>query len=82
MRATAADTAAGAGLSRHLVSRPVLLVIDDDPGVMRTLRDDLGRRFGQDFRVIGESSAAAALARLREMAGRASRWRCSSPITT
>ena len=70
MRATAADTAPGAGLSRHLVSRPVLLVIDDDPGVMHALRDDLGRRFGQDFRVIGESSAAAALARLREMAGR------------
>jgi thioredoxin reductase (NADPH) len=37
---------------------------------MRALCDDLGRRFGQDFRVIGESSAAAGLARLHEMAGR------------
>src|SRR5215472_10071101 len=70
MRATSADTAAGAGLSGHPESRPVLFVIDDDRLVTQTLRDDLGRRFGQDFRVIGESSAAAGLARLREMSGR------------
>jgi thioredoxin reductase (NADPH) len=70
MRATSADIAVGAGLGGHPVTRPVLFVIDDDPGVMHALRDDLGRRFGRDFRVIGESSAAAGLARLREMAGR------------
>ena len=51
------------------MSRPVLFVIDDDVGVMRTLQDDLGRRFGEDFRVIAESSAAAGLAMLRELAG-------------
>ena len=51
------------------MSRPVLFVIDDDAGVMRTLQDDLGRRFGEDFRVIAESSAAAGLAMLRELAG-------------
>ena len=50
------------------MSRPVLFVIDDDAGVMRALQDDLGRRFGEDFRVIGESSAAAGLAMLRELA--------------
>jgi thioredoxin reductase (NADPH) len=70
MRTTSAESAAGAGLSRPQVTRPVLFVIDDEPGVMHTLRDDLGRRFGQDFRIIGESSPAAGLARLREMAGR------------
>jgi thioredoxin reductase (NADPH) len=51
------------------MSRPVLFVIDDDAGVVHALRDDLGRRFGEDFRVIGESSAAAGLAMLRELAG-------------
>ena len=51
------------------MSRPVLFVIDDDAGVMHTLQDDLGRRFGEDFRVIAESSAAAGLAMLRELAG-------------
>ena len=56
------------------MSRPVLFVIDDDAGVIRTLQDDLGRRFGEDFRVIAESSAAAGLAILRELAGP----RCSS----
>jgi thioredoxin reductase (NADPH) len=71
MRATtSADTAVGAGLSGRPVTRPALFVIDDEPRVMHTLRDDLGRRFGRDFRVIGESSAAAGLARLLEMAAR------------
>ena len=49
--------------------RPVLFVIDDDTGVMHALRDDLSRRFAEDFRVIGESAAAAGLARLHELAG-------------
>jgi thioredoxin reductase (NADPH) len=70
MRASSADAAVGAGPGGHPVTRPVLFVIDDEPGVMHALRDDLGRRFGRDFRVIGESSAATGLARLREMAGR------------
>jgi thioredoxin reductase (NADPH) len=48
--------------------QPVLFVIDDDPGVMRALRDDLSRRFSEDFRVVGETSAEAGLAALRAMA--------------
>jgi thioredoxin reductase (NADPH) len=50
------------------MSHPVLFVIDDDPGVMHALRGDLSRRFGADFRLTGETSAAAGLARLRELA--------------
>ena len=50
------------------MSQPVLFVIDDDAEVMHALREDLGRRFGEDFRVIAESSAAAGLAALRELA--------------
>jgi thioredoxin reductase (NADPH) len=68
MTATSPGVASGAGQGQP-VSRPVLFVIDDDAGVMRALRDDLGRRFGGDFRVVGESSAAAGLARLRDLAG-------------
>jgi thioredoxin reductase (NADPH) len=55
-------------LRGSLMSRPVLFVIDDDPGVVRALHDDLSRRFGEDFRVAGASSAAAGLATLRELA--------------
>jgi thioredoxin reductase (NADPH) len=50
------------------MTRPVLFVLDDDAGVMLALRDDLSRRFSQDFRVLGESSAAAGLAKLRRLA--------------
>jgi thioredoxin reductase (NADPH) len=50
------------------MSRPVLFVIDADAEIARALRDDLSRRFGKDFRVIAESSAAAGLATLRELA--------------
>jgi thioredoxin reductase (NADPH) len=50
------------------LGRPVLFLIDDDAGVVRALRHDLGRRFGQDFRVIGEASAAAGLETLRALA--------------
>jgi thioredoxin reductase (NADPH) len=49
-------------------ARPVLFVLDDDIAVARTLRDDLGRRFGEDFQVLGESSAAVGLAALRRLA--------------
>jgi thioredoxin reductase (NADPH) len=48
--------------------RPVLFVIDDDAGVMQALRDDLSRRFGEDFQVLGETSPAAGLATLRDLA--------------
>ena len=53
---------------RRRRARPVLFVIDDDLGVVQALRDDLGQRFGEDFRVIGESSSAAGLAALRRLA--------------
>lgn len=47
---------------------PVLFAIDADAGVVRALRDDLSRRFGEDFRIIGESSASRGLATLRGLA--------------
>jgi thioredoxin reductase (NADPH) len=49
-------------------ARPVLFVIDDDAGVVHAMTGDLRRRFGQDFRITGETSAAAGLAALRELA--------------
>jgi thioredoxin reductase (NADPH) len=47
----------------------VLFVIDDDASVVRALRDDLARRFGEDFRVLGETRPGAALETLRGLAG-------------
>jgi thioredoxin reductase (NADPH) len=47
---------------------PVLFVIDHDAGTARALRDDLARRFGEDFRVIAETKAPAGLSVLRGLA--------------
>jgi thioredoxin reductase (NADPH) len=47
---------------------PVLFVIDHDAGTARALRDDLARRFGEDFRVIAETKAPTGLSVLRGLA--------------
>ncbi len=46
---------------------PVIFVIDDDRKVAETLRGDLGRRFGRDFRLIAETSADSGLVTLQEL---------------
>jgi thioredoxin reductase (NADPH) len=45
-------------------SQPVFFVVDEDPSAVEMLVGDLERRFHTDYRVVGESSAAAALQRL------------------
>lgn len=49
--------------------QPVIFVMDEDAGVTGALREDLTRRFGEDFQVIAGSSATAGLAALRRLAG-------------
>ncbi|RBY81197.1 fused response regulator/thioredoxin-disulfide reductase [Blastococcus sp. TF02-09] len=46
---------------------PVLLSVDDDPGVSRAVARDLRRRYGADHRVLRASSAAEGLEALREL---------------
>ncbi|HEX6678270.1 MAG TPA: FAD-dependent oxidoreductase [Actinomycetes bacterium] len=51
------------------MTRPVVLVVDDDGGVLAALQAALARRFGADYQVLAERSAAAglrALERLRD----------------
>jgi thioredoxin reductase (NADPH) len=50
--------------------RPVILVVADDGRLVDALADDLGRRFGEDYRIAAERSSAAALATLERLAGR------------
>jgi thioredoxin reductase (NADPH) len=47
--------------------RPVLLTVDDDPSVSRSVARDLRRRYGRDYRVVRAESGADALAALREI---------------
>jgi len=46
---------------------PVLMAVDDDPESLGTLDDALRRRYGQDYLVISDASAGAALGRLQEL---------------
>ena len=46
------------------VAQPIFFVVDEDPTAVETLVGDLERRFQADFRVMGETSAQAALERL------------------
>src|SRR4051794_22378722 len=58
--------AAGRGWIEH-VGKPVLLSVDDDPGVSRAVARDLRRKYGEEFRVLRASSAAEGLDALREL---------------
>jgi thioredoxin reductase (NADPH) len=49
------------------MGKPVLLSVDDDPGVSRAVARDLRRRYGDEFRVLRASSAADGLDALREL---------------
>jgi thioredoxin reductase (NADPH) len=48
-------------------SKPVLLTVDDDPGVSRAVARDLRRRYVQDYRVVRTESGPQALEALREI---------------
>jgi thioredoxin reductase (NADPH) len=48
-------------------SKPILLTVDDDPGVSRAVARDLRRRYGRDFRVVRAESGPQALEALAEI---------------
>jgi thioredoxin reductase (NADPH) len=49
------------------VNKPVLLTVDDDPGVSRAVARDLRRRYGEGHRVVRASSGPEALDALKEL---------------
>ena len=50
-------------------SQPIFLVVDEDLSAVESLVSDLERRFDADYRVVGETSVAAALERLSAFRG-------------
>jgi thioredoxin reductase (NADPH) len=48
-------------------TKPVLLTVDDDPGVSRAVARDLRRRYGQDYRIVRAESGPEALEALAEI---------------
>src|SRR5918999_2848992 len=47
--------------------KPVLLTVDDDPGVSRAVARDLRRQYGETYRVVRTESGPEALDTLREL---------------
>src|SRR3954453_15042647 len=48
-------------------TRPVILTVDDDPGVSRSIARDLRRRYGEANRIVRAESPAQALDALKEL---------------
>src|SRR5918995_4339347 len=49
------------------IRRPALLVVDDEPPVLRAVQRDLRGRFGEDYRVLRAGSGAEAAELMREL---------------
>jgi thioredoxin reductase (NADPH) len=47
--------------------KPILLTVDDDPGVSRAVARDLRRQYGETYRVVRAESGSQALDALREL---------------
>jgi thioredoxin reductase (NADPH) len=52
---------------RSTERKPILLTVDDDPGVSRAVARDLRRQYGRDYRIIRTESGPQALETLREL---------------
>jgi thioredoxin reductase (NADPH) len=50
------------------VALPALIAVDDDPRALGRIEDELGRRYGDDYRIVCTGSAEAALRELERLA--------------
>ena len=53
------------------MTKPTIVAVDDDPGVLAAIARDLRSRYGHDYRIVRASSGAQALEVLAELALRA-----------
>ena len=53
-----------------MASKPVILSVDDDPGVLSAISRDLRKHYGEHYRVVRANSGEAALDALREIISR------------
>ena len=49
-----------------MASRPAILTVDDDPGVLRAVERDLRRQYGAEYRILRADSGPAALSLITE----------------
>jgi thioredoxin reductase (NADPH) len=55
------------GTDQDADRKPILLTVDDDPGVSRAVARDLRRQYGETYRVVRTESGPQALETLREL---------------
>ncbi len=65
--------AAAARDERDDQPRPVLMTVDDDPSVSRSVARDLRRQYGQEYRIVRADSGPDALTALKEILRRGQR---------
>src|SRR5947209_1744623 len=49
------------------MAKPIILSVDDDPGVRRAIERDLRQEFGKSFRILQADSGARALELLKQL---------------
>ncbi|SDJ39738.1 thioredoxin reductase (NADPH) [Nonomuraea maritima] len=49
------------------MEKPIIVTVDDDPGVSRAVARDLRRRYGQQYRIVRAETAADGMGAVREM---------------
>jgi thioredoxin reductase (NADPH) len=64
---TAGPRSGGATEAAPAMANPVILVVDDDPQVLRAVERELRGRFGSDYRVVAAGSGADALDAIRRL---------------
>jgi thioredoxin reductase (NADPH) len=60
-------TPSGSTANGAATARPVILTVDDDPGVSRAISRDLRRRYGENWRVMRAESGPDALEALKQL---------------
>ena len=60
-------TVAGPSGGEERAARPVILTVDDDPEVLRSVERDLKRHYAVDYRVLRAGSGSSALDALRQL---------------
>jgi thioredoxin reductase (NADPH) len=56
-------------------SKPVILVVDDDPQVRAAVKRDIRSRYDRDYQIMAADSGEEAWATVSELKARAARWR-------
>ena len=64
-----------------IMAPPILLTVDDDPEVSRSLARDLRQQYGEEYRIRRAESGPRAWRRSKSSSSGTRRWACCWPTT-